>query len=439
MDKRVRKAVVAGMAVLSFLAPLKFTNPVVLYNVVHRPENGWEWLVVMWPNAVFYMLLIPLAMAGLWLAVRAQKMVQDKNGSSVEPRTSNFEHKTWLLPFFFLLVQLASAFGTVDGMLTQTVICLFCSLVAGYFFGAMFLKDGDDLRWVALGWLLGSVMVGLSGILQANGGLEETMRFLQVHPEWAQKHPQLWKWVESNRIFATFTSPNALGGYIASAVFILAAWCLSGKGRVVGGTVILMLLYCLWRSQSKGSYGVLFITVALAVLMLIQCRKTAWLVAGAVLILSLIGFGLGYGSHALEKGKKTLEARVGYWRAAWEIGRDHPILGSGPGTFAQMYPRYKRPEDEATVLVHNNYLQMWSDGGLLGLAAFVMWLPGTLWQWAWRWRRAPPPDRMVPTLLWCACVAFALHSLMDFDLYMISNAWPVFVLLGYLSQARPDK
>lgn len=456
MQERVRKAVVIGLAVLSFIAPIKFTQPVILHRMFQPPSEFFEWIFAPWLPALFYAAAGALFLMGLgcggWRAV----------------------HWTvWLFAGLFLAAQTVAALGSCAPDLTFVTMELFLGLVAGYLLGASQIRDSRDLIRVLTGWMIAGFVIAWSGIYQANGGLEETRRFLHQHPEYATA-PEIWTKIQSDRIFSTFGYPNALGGFVAAAVFVIGAWGVHSlraggakpaslaaapaserppdlnlmadvrggafrkiRGGICAALVILGLLYCLWKSQSKGAYAALFLAFAPGAWLLVRRRTTALIVVGIAFAIALLGFGLGYGRAALEKGAKTWEARMGYWRAAWKIGRDHPIRGAGPGSFGRMYPGYKTAEDEETRLVHNNYLQMWADSGLAGFVTFLLWLPGTLVLWVWRWRAMRAREGMVPILVWCACTAFALHSLVDFDLYMIGNSWPIFVLLGYLSNTRP--
>ena len=181
----------------------------------------------------------------------------------------------------------------------------------------------------------------------------------------------------------------------------------------------------------------------LAVVLWVQKQKWIYFILGAFLICSSAGLWLGYGQDygrsMIQVANRSSQERMRFWIAAWKIGRDHPLFGTGPGTFAMMYPHYREAGDEDTLLVHNNYLQMWTDSGLAGFITFLFWLPGSLWLWLRKWKNVPCKNRAVPMLLWCACMTFALHSLVDFDLYMIGNSWPIFVLLGYLSEGRIRK
>jgi hypothetical protein len=439
MSERLRKATIVALAFLCWIVPLKFTQPVLFYDFVYWPQvpppalGGssnylWDlmlvWFYNAWPTPLFYALFVPIAIVGLIVG----------NWKKVSPWI-------WTLPICFFLSQLLAGMTTVHWPLTKSVLLLSAALSMGYLLGGIVIRDRREVLWILSGCLIASVYVLVSGISQAQGGLEETRRFLQAHPEFAHGDPNIFKKVESDRIFSVFINPNMLGGYISSALFFVAAW---GMGLtdyfkrtrlnwILSGGIGLALLYCLLKSQSKGAYAVFFISLAIGVLLLIPRRRMALMILAALFGISLFGFGLGYGRKAVDKGIKTWGARVGYWKAAVEIGKDYPLLGSGPGTFSVMYPRYKNLEDEDTRLVHNNYLQMWSDSGVLGFVSFFLWFPGSLAIWWWRNRNIPPQQRVVSTLIWCGCLAFALHSLVDFDLYLLSNSWPIFVLTGYLA------
>lgn len=418
-----RSAGLVATAGLVALAPVKFSLPVVLQHLDAWPQGIAEWGFMSWPSALFFGLLALCLVLAAW-----------------ETRSGGVPLRPLAPAVGFLLAQGLSAVFTVDRPLSGAVMALFASLVVGYALGCALGRDDRGLRWLLAGWLAGACLVAWSGVGQATGGLEETRKFLEAHPEMGAGMPELWDRVSRGRVFATFVYPNALGGYVATTVFLVAAWVLSGREggnlrlRVaLGATLALALLFCLWKSQSKGGYAALVAAALVLALAGGLRRRLAVGLAVGVLLLGVAGFAVGYGQRGVEKGKRTLSARVDYWRAAWRIGWDHPVLGSGPGTFAKLYPRYKAWNAESTRLVHNNYLQMWCDSGIVGFAAFAALLPGTLFAWWRRARAIPVRERWPWTFAWAGLVAFAVHSLVDFDLYLVGNAWPAFVLLGALA------
>jgi hypothetical protein len=125
-------------------------------------------------------------------------------------------------------------------------------------------------------------------------------------------------------------------------------------------------------------------------------------------------------SGLMHLGRSSLEARVDYWGGAVRIIRDYPWLGTGPGTFGSIYPKYKTAMTEEAQLAHNNFLQMWSDSGVAAFLVFAaVWGVG-LWQAA---RRNDAP-------LLAALAAWTVHGFLDFDLYVPGIALPAFALLG---------
>ena len=112
------------------------------------------------------------------------------------------------------------------------------------------------------------------------------------------------------------------------------------------------------------------------------------------------------------------------------IAHDHFWLGTGPGTFGSIYPKYKTAQTEEAQLVHNNFLEMWSDSGLLAFVVFAaLWLLAI--QDAFRLARQRRGD-MAAVALCAALTGWVAHSLVDFDLYIPGIALPAFLLLGML-------
>ena len=63
--------------------------------------------------------------------------------------------------------------------------------------------------------------------------------------------------------------------------------------------------------------------------------------------------------------------RIEYWHAALRDVAHHPLLGSGPGSFADMWLLY-RSSDTATRNAHNLYLEKLAEIGPLGLAMLLL-------------------------------------------------------------------
>jgi hypothetical protein len=100
--------------------------------------------------------------------------------------------------------------------------------------------------------------------------------------------------------------------------------------------------------------------------------------------------------------------RIYLWRVAWHDARDHPVLGSGAGSYAGKWFRERTVASEATN-AHQLYLETLAELGPFGLACLLVAL-GTPLVAAWRARRHPLAAGAAG-----AYVAFLVHAAADWD------------------------
>lgn len=76
------------------------------------------------------------------------------------------------------------------------------------------------------------------------------------------------------------------------------------------------------------------------------------------------------------------------WKTAWAIGARRPLIGAGPGNFADAYEATKdRPEARTLGHAHNEWFQEWATSGALGVLAFT-WLVFAVSRALWRRRHS---------------------------------------------------
>ncbi|HEV7890997.1 MAG TPA: O-antigen ligase family protein [Pyrinomonadaceae bacterium] len=125
--------------------------------------------------------------------------------------------------------------------------------------------------------------------------------------------------------------------------------------------------------------------------------------------------------------------RTHFWSGTVEVIKDHPLTGAGLGAFSAVYPRYDTANGNYRLeQAHNDYLQILSDGGivggLLGLA-FVVWL------FVAALRRIQTHDKMRRGIALGAlsgCAGVLVHSFFDFTLHTAANGL-MFLLLAALA------
>lgn len=143
------------------------------------------------------------------------------------------------------------------------------------------------------------------------------------------------------------------------------------------------------------------------------------------------------GEAALSRLTGTVNAedpttgRAHFWNVTLEIIKAHPILGTGLGAFPTVYTRYdSRNGAYRLEQVHNDYLQILSDGGIvaaaLGLVFVVMLFRGGF---ARRESRDEYRSGVALGAL-AGCFAVLVHSFFDFTLHTTANALLFLVLVA---------
>jgi O-antigen ligase len=252
--------------------------------------------------------------------------------------------------------------------------------------------------------------------------------------------------------FGPFVNCNHFAGFVELTVPLGLALLLFRSWRREQVTLLLLLtivpIGALILSASRGGIIGLFLEFALLAFLSRAHRIGRTQLLGAVAIALVAGnFIVWLGvSKAIERfeqlthGGISRELRVSIYQDTWRIFRAHPLVGTGLGTLVAVYPRYASFYNGRTVdHAHNDYLELLADtgivGGLCGLSFIVLlFWPGLagLQSAAGYFARA-----MIAGSL-AACAGLLLHSLLDFNLHIPSNAL-IFFLLSCIATANWTK
>lgn len=196
-------------------------------------------------------------------------------------------------------------------------------------------------------------------------------------------------WDSEKRITSVFDYPNALGLFLApivSACVVLVAASREQRDgppdRLYGAKMISMMIIIMLSSiaivLAKTEAAFIAIPVALVITTLLspQLSRTK----KYLLITSLLIVGLG--SLAIEPIRTKIflqdysgQVRLSQWKETIALLKDHPITGSGLGN----YPNALRPyhtdwQYEIFQYPHNILLNFWSELGLLGVIALLLFI-----------------------------------------------------------------
>jgi len=213
---------------------------------------------------------------------------------------------------------------------------------------------------------------------------------------------------EGRLLFQPFGYANGFGFYAAAAIVLTVGLALTSRGvtRAVALLPLAVLSPTLYFTGSRG--GALVVVVGGATLVCLRTRiPHVRAVLAAVLIVGVVA-GIAVASTAKGLTAPTVsENRPRYWRAAWHEYGQHPVLGSGAGTYYVYWLRY-RDIASFTRDAHNVYLETLAELGPVGLALVLATLAAPLAAIRGRHDAAA----IVPA---AAYVAFLFHAAVEWD------------------------
>lgn len=419
-----------------FITIIKFGSPVIIQysavqdapHVLDAPQDFVSAVFDIWPTNWGPWLFVPVALVGVF-AIALDK--------------AKF-HWALVLPLIWLVWEFVSATQTVNPALTKITLTHFTVCVCLFYLG-FFARTGMSNPWplwagmgLALCWAM------RSGIQQHFGGLEATRKMMAESPDLAGmsakmlSNPEYLKRLASDRIFGTFGGyANSLAGGIVLLLplTLVFVWRLTPKVRTPIRVLFLLILGgcglgCLYWSGSKAGWLVALLVglVALGHSPL-PLKWKRWLIYG-VLVLGVAGFVYKYAGF-FQKERNSVGARFIYWKAALNVTRRHPWLGTGPGTFQIPFAQLKNPADEMARLCHNDYLEQASDSGVFGFVTYTGMVIVTI-MLLYRYITQNAPVNWLNFAVFIGIIGLCLHSLVEFHLYVPALSWPMFFLLGWL-------
>lgn len=310
----------------------------------------------------------------------------------------------------------------------QPLAVIFLALTLGLAVAAI-----EDREWLVRA---AAVMLAISGTLaalhalyQKLWGLHRLAEMVAANPA-LPDHAVLLGRIERGRAYASFSTPAALGCFLALTLAVTLGLALFHRGRlrILWSVLLAVQLGGFLAAASASALAALVAAVALASLRWRAGRRLVLIVVLATAVV-VVGLILLRGDEVLSASHRNSpwRLRAGNFRAAWSMAQDHPWKGVGPGSFAERYPEYRRPGDNETRHVHNLPLEMaaeygWAGGLLISAAFFFCFLRPLL-----RCRSKAPPYMAGMAV---GLAAFAIHNLADYTAYMPSLLWVAALLCG---------
>lgn len=251
------------------------------------------------------------------------------------------------------------------------------------------------------------------------------------------------------RASGPFGIPNSLAAWLIVVLPFLIAAAFRRRAtpvsRICHGYLALVLAAGLVLTISRGAW--LALTLGLVAWPVLRFRRSgqrrlAWSAGIGVALVALAAV-LIWNLPAVRDRVVRLKADNGersrriLWDAAWHMFREHPVTGTGGGSFNVLFDQ-RRPENfqDEPLWVHNDYLNTLSDYGAVGFAlCFGAW-GAIAWGCARRSRVVkssdPANDQWWTSAATVGLGAFAIHLGVEFQLKVPALAMLVATMAGLI-------
>jgi O-antigen ligase len=352
---------------------------------------------------------------------------------------------------FFGYILLRAIFSPVDYIARTDIYLVLGGLLAYFIVAFFFTSPKHRIAFVLFLLTIAIVHVAI-GTVQFRGG-DNFMPISFLH-----------RVDYGSRASGFFVCPNHLAGFLEVAgIFGVSIACWSrlpawSKLLVAYATAVCYLGIGL--TGSRGGYlsaaASLIVFGVLSLITLRQAtRRLFWTVVGMSLIAAVaIGatgiFLFAKSDYLTARARNLIDkenVRIDLWHAAIEQWKLQPFVGTGSGTYLY-YGRQFRTErvQNDAVWVHNDYLQLFAEYGVVGASLFVIFLGMHLCN-GWKNFRRLGPERVAESSLVlsdnfalnlgaiCAVSAYLVHSFVDFNLHIPANVVLLAFVFGLLANA----
>ncbi len=322
--------------------------------------------------------------------------------------------------------------------------CVQVLLYTGLFFAVINnLHRQEHMRWILLVLVFVGMLIAGYAIYQFATGSDRVWTFITPYKK---------------RGTGTFISPNNLAGFLEMVLPLGLSYVLVSRAKpllkVFVGYASLMILGGIVVSLSRG--GWIAVGFSLLALFLVLLFHRNYRLPAAVLLLCLIAAGsvlvpkMDFIKLRVQETtaneRLNDSARFDLWEPAFKLWKENPIWGIGPNHYDFRFRAY-RPQliQQQPDRVHNDYLNTLTDYGIVGLSLILVALGITAvgLKKTWRFVRGNSADlgggnsNKLAVVLGTSLglLAILIHSFVDFNMHIPSNAIVSITLLALLSSS----
>ena len=234
------------------------------------------------------------------------------------------------------------------------------------------------------------------------------------------------------------------------------SFVLSSKMRLRLMLVVLVMALVLTRSRMGNTafFVALLCTGALTLLLARRASRSLVLLVASLVVIDVVIVGTWVGLEQvvqrlqgtellIEQGgtQESVEQRQLAATYALDLVKDFPLTGTGAGSFYGAFVRYRSPGDHFFDHAHNDYVELLSEWGLVGVGLLgLLVLSTVVVSLRCLVKRQSHMARGMAFGCLMAMLALAIHSSVDFNLQIPANALLIVVVLalGWTGASLPS-
>ena len=261
----------------------------------------------------------------------------------------------------------------------------------------------------------------------------------------------------TGRISSTLGNANFLGGYLILLIPVSMALFFVVENliyKIIYAINTILLVVALFFSQTLNAWiGLALGALVFGILFVIYIPKYRKLIIISAIVLISIASALVFSfkpDEAIGKLAKlgqfeTFSERGRWimWKSAVSMIKDRPVNGFGAGTYRVRFTEY-----EAKLLktkeftgyphiitkdAHNDYLQIGSELGVLGLLLLLLFIGSVIFGAIRNLSKEENDKKVIYIGLLCSLIAFLVHMFFNFPLKIAPSAVLFFTFLGLLA------
>ena len=248
-----------------------------------------------------------------------------------------------------------------------------------------------------------------------------------------------------NWVASTYTNHNHLAGFLEMAIpFVFALFLTRSRsltGKLLLIYIVLILLVTQALTLSRGGWVSTFVSIAFMGLYLLRQKtfhgkKLVLSIAGTAIIISLFTIAsTPVVERALSLAEQdesaSMEGRLDAWKGTIDLIQTSFLLGTGPGTYEAAFIRFQPAGLRAMFIqAHNDYLQALSDVGVCSILLVAILFYIFFRSFRKNLSHSSRQVRGFTLALSASVLAIGIHSVVDFNLHIPSNAF-IFCILWH--------